>query len=1432
MKPSRRNRFLLLLIASGALVMPKARAAGVEVAGNLLVDLRADVPSAGTEIWVNGGSEGDFTLLVDSDPVNTVVGGVPYVSLDVDDQYIGPEAPSQVTGAGTRSVEVWVRNADVGNEEIMVAWGKRGTSGGNYAFSYGSNAGWGALGGWGYGDVPWYPGVVGAPTAGQLHHLVITYDGTTTRLYVDGVETNSSDHLAGDPPESVPLATFNDPNLFLINAAWESDNVSMQRPNTGEMDYSVIRVHDGVLTPEQILSNHELGWSGNVLEGPRWTGAVDGDWATADNWDPAAVPEAGEVVVFGGEGSTGSVTLDQSRTQAGLGFESAVPTTIGSGGEVLSLGDGTADALVEASGSHSITAPVELASAVRFGVSGSASRVELLGALAGSGDLFKEGTGTLVISGVNTHDGATTVSGGVLEVIGGESASPVMVAEGGTLAGSGNASLDVVIGSGGRLAPGGVGTVGTMTFGDLGLGAGSVLELDFGTGNDLITVEGAFDLSGGDALVLIEGSEESFGDEGSYTIASFGSLTGDVGNLAIANPAPGKNYGFEVVGNELRLTISLGSVWNGGGDPDVNWSTPANWGGVTVSDGTSLEFGVSPTAPSSNNDLSGGSYRTLRFQSGGSAYELSGNAIELTGDSSGDLIVNESAESQSIALPIDLSATGSIVAEGAPVTVSGAISGSGGLRKEGASPLVLGGANTFSGGIVVAEGELGLASAGALGTGSLTVINATVANATAGPLVLSPAGGQIWGKSVDFIGPAIDTGGAAVTLNSDTRLGVVESLSLGTVDGAWRLSQESGRLTLTGGPGVIGSYRLGWDTVEGDSEGEGEFILDAGSDLTVNGLFGQRSATRAHLAVNDATLTIAGDWRLGHDVQRGSARIDSGTVNHTGGIFDIGFNGGQASVSFAGDSVYNGDGRLVQISTAWNAIGSLSLEDQATFTSGDLWVGGQNNVTATVNLAQMMVDDDATLTVNGSLFIAREGIGEMSAQFNQQGGSTTVGTAVKLGGDTGVNAASSIVGNLNLAGGTLVTPAIEDYLGTGTLSFLGGSLVITPAELNGISADHLYLYEDAVIDTGGADVDVNGYLENPEEMGIGSIAITEGGSGYQELPPMVRITGGTGVGASAVAVVDPDTGAVTGIQVTSPGANYYEDDELVVELIGGSGVGAVVGEIGLIDNSTFSGGLTKTGSGTLSLRFPAFYRGDTNVLGGTLSVLDEFLDDDSTLRLGSGAIIHLDTLAATDTVRRLFLDGIQQAAGTWGAIGSGADHETARITGDGMLDVLEAGTGETPFQTWIADAAFGLAPEDRDPEDDTDGDGFPHILEFGLNGNPVDASDRGLYAVAIQDVDGGGEELTLVAALRRGAVFTTGAGGSLVASVDGITYTVSGSLDLAAFEQAVSDAGRSNTVDSLLGLPPLDGEAWEYGTFILDGSEGLDGKGFLRIGVD
>jgi len=110
------------------------------------------------------------------------------------------------------------------------------------------------------------------------------------------------------------------------------------------------------------------------------------------------------------------------------------------------------------------------------------------------------------------------------------------------------------------------------------------------------------------------------------------------------------------------------------------------------------------------------------------------------------------------------------------------------------------------------------------------------------------------------------------------------------------------------------------------------------------------------------------------------------------------------------------------------------------------------------------------------------------------------------------------------------------------------------------------------------------------------------------------------------------------------------------------------------DALSTGGGLTKLGAGTLTLGGGAnTYTGATSVEEGILSITDaDSLSDTAALSIALGAVLDLN-FAGIDTVTGLYLDGVSQATGTWGATGSGATNiDDTYFTGSGLIEVLLA----------------------------------------------------------------------------------------------------------------------------------------------------------------
>lgn len=223
--------------------------------------------------------------------------------------------------------------------------------------------------------------------------------------------------------------------------------------------------------------------------------------------------------------------------------------------------------------------------------------------------------------------------------------------------------------------------------------------------------------------------------------------------------------------------------------------------------------------------------------------------------------------------------------------------------------------------------------------------------------------------------------------------------------------------------------------------------------------------------------------------------------------------------------------------------------------------------------------------------------------------------------------------------------------------------------------------------------------------------------------------------------------------------------------------------------------------------------GGAGKAGGDLTVIIE--------RIGGVWSMSCNDTSCNPGVQPAFLDGNAALEGGVFVLDQNA-HKTATL--ESFTAVSFGSSSPDPDNDGMDDAwetaKFGNTS--RDGTLDFDGDGVIDLLEFAFNGDPASGASRGTITSALVDTNANTQkELTLTIAVRGGATFAAGPNGTQVATVNGVTYTVRGSLDLASFTSPVSHVG-----SAVSGDPDYD-----LHTFRLDVSEGLAGKGFLQAVV-
>ena len=290
-------------------------------------------------------------------------------------------------------------------------------------------------------------------------------------------------------------------------------------------------------------------------------------------------------------------------------------------------------------------------------------------------------------------------------------------------------------------------------------------------------------------------------------------------------------------------------------------------------------------------------------------------------------------------------------------------------------------------------------------------------------------------------------------------------------------------------------------------------------------------------------------------------------------------------------------------------------------TTNDIGVGGYAGATTGV-----MDITGGTFSDTGWITIGR-GSSTTSGVLNITGGTVNLSGTV-AGSRLGLNWATTAGGQsvLNLSNAAINGPSLASYtldlaagsntagalgvanLGTGgvltiagviatnanptaLLNFNGGTLKATatsngPTFLSSANIDGVYIYGGgATIDDNGTAITISRPLLAPSGTGVSTITVADCGSGYTGAP-MVKISGGTGNGATAIAnMIDDGTGngtfKVGSITISNPGV--YTVIPSIAVLTGGGATTEASG-ISIGASANVGGALTKVGTGTP--RFP------------------------------------------------------------------------------------------------------------------------------------------------------------------------------------------------------------------------------------------------------
>jgi autotransporter-associated beta strand protein len=666
-------------------------------------------------------------------------------------------------------------------------------------------------------------------------------------------------------------------------------------------------------------------------------------------------------------------------------------------------------------------------------------------------------------------------------------------------------------------------------------------------------------------------------------------------------------------------------------------------------------------------------------------------------------------------------------------------------------------------------------------TGLLSVLNAI--NLDGNTLTIGGTGATAIAGSMTGSGSLAKSNGGVLVLSANNTYSGTTTISAGTVQ--------------VGAGGTAGSLGAGAVTNNGLLAFNRSDNLIAAQAISGTGAVSKTGA---------GTLTLSG-----LNAYTGGTSIDTGVINVLGsqsaatGGWSVGPTAANTStVSFqSGSSVVVAAGKQIRIGNT-TAAGTASQTLNV--------AGGVNN--------------------NGTLYVGRPGILNLNS-----GAAWTQAGAMSLNAQGGYSAA------LNVNAGAALT-----YTGTGAVG-------IHPAAGNGGSA--------MLTIASGTFTTSQGFQNNiATSTGSASITLTAGGTLRlsSNVPTLIATAGsgfnfqlGTGGGvintqgfsttmSGAIGNVASQTGTLTklgaGTLILS-GTNTFSGGTTISAGTLQLGVGGATGSLAstsIINNGTLSinrsgsvtislaitgtGSLVHAGPGTTTLTGANEYAGETAVSAGTLSLPAPSLSDTAAVRLSTGATLNLSH-SSTDAIDKLYINGVLHAAGTWGAIGSGAAHQTSLITGPGLLNALQ---GALPYHVWAASSNLtgANAAMDADP----DGDGVLNFVEFALNGDPASAGSKGLAFAGMHTI-GGTTAFTYTIAVRSGAVFA-GQENRQTAGIDGVTYTVEASQDLGdwALSEPVVEV-----IPAITSGLPAPSAGWDYHTF-RSGTPDTTPQIFFRAQID
>jgi fibronectin-binding autotransporter adhesin len=642
------------------------------------------------------------------------------------------------------------------------------------------------------------------------------------------------------------------------------------------------------------------------------------------------------------------------------------------------------------------------------------------------------------------------------------------------------------------------------------------------------------------------------------------------------------------------------------------------------------------------------------------------------------------------------------------LSVANVISGSGSVTQAGSGTLTLAAANSYSGGTAITAGRLALGDIGALGSGAVSLTNATLVSNVTGSLannmgVTDGATGGIGaaaGQVLSLTGTLSLRPGATLVIGSAGETGTVAAnfaavdffspatLALQVAGGTLRvgslalnqLTQGAASVTIAAGAALDFGGLTG---VIGNLQGAGTLTGTAAPQIAAGSFAGVIAGTGGFEKVGSGTLELTGanSYSGTTTITQGTLRIGAGGQLSGGGVVN------NAALTFARNdtltvgNAISGGGTLTQagggtlILTGANThTGLTTINAGGTVQIGDGGTSGQISGGAVLNNGALVVNrgDAVTLgsAISGTGSLTQAGAGPLTLTgTNTYSGLTTIntGTTVRVEG----------AGTLGMGGvvndGALVFARAGDLTLAGALSGSGsltqaGSGVLTLSGANSSTGDTTI---------------TAGTLRLAGSGGLGSGALVNDGALIFDRSGALSVQGFTGMGRVEIAAGNVTFlgGASAGGTLIAPGAS------LQLGALGGAagdaGSGAIVNN-GTLSLARLSGPLANSlsGSGNLVASGSATllgnngYAGTTTINSGAVLTLGQ---GGTSGGIGAGAILNHGTLAVNRSDAVTLANAISGTGGLTQA-GTGTLTLTGANSYSGITSVggtLQLGVGGT-----------------------------------------------------------------------------------------------------------------------------------------------------------